>query len=150
MLMLSTAVTHKETSSLGIRDFDSPTSRNSYQHLLVYADFESILKPADKEVGTTQGAEFGSESSYHVVQEHIQCSFAYKVVSSVDPNFSRPLIIKNAAEFVCDLQQEAKQLFDEYIPTPKPMLLTDRLTMLLLSYAQNCLEMIKYEIIVIL
>ena len=32
---------------------------------------------------------------------------------------------KNAAEkFVHDLQQEAKQLFDEYIATPKPMLLT--------------------------
>ena len=26
--------------------------------------------------------------------------------------------------FVCDLQQEAKQLFDEYIATPRPMLLT--------------------------
>ena len=32
---------------------------------------------------------------------------------------------ENAAEkFVCDLQQKAKQLFDEYIATPKPMLLT--------------------------
>ena len=32
---------------------------------------------------------------------------------------------ENAAEkFVCDLQQEAKQLFDEYIVTPKPILLT--------------------------
>ena len=32
---------------------------------------------------------------------------------------------ENAAEkFVRDLQQEAKQLFDEYIATPKPMLLT--------------------------
>ena len=32
---------------------------------------------------------------------------------------------ENAAEkFVCDLQQEVKQLFDEYITTPKPMQLT--------------------------
>ena len=32
---------------------------------------------------------------------------------------------ENAAEaFVRDLQQEAKQLFDDYISTPKPMLLT--------------------------
>ena len=31
----------------------------------------------------------------------------------------------NAAEkYVCDLQQEAKQLFDKNIATPKPMLLT--------------------------
>ena len=29
-----------------------------------------------------------------------------------------------AEKFVCDLQQEAKQLFDEYIATPKPMLFT--------------------------
>ena len=29
-----------------------------------------------------------------------------------------------ATKFVRDLQQEAKQLFDEYINTPKPMLLT--------------------------
>ena len=29
---------------------------------------------------------------------------------------------ENVAEtFVCDLQQEAKQLFDEYIAIPKPM-----------------------------
>ena len=41
-----------------------------------------------------------SKSTPHVV-------FAYKVVSIVDPNFSRPLVIyrgENAAEkFVCDL-----------------------------------------------
>ena len=94
---------------------------------VVYADFESILKPVDKDVDTTQGVEVGGESSSHVSQEHIPCTFAYKVVSSVDPNFSRPLVMcsgENAAEkFVCDLQQEAKQLFDEYIATPKPMLL---------------------------
>ena len=40
-----------------------------------------------------------------------------------------------AEKFVRDLQQEAKQSFDEYIATPKPMLLTatesDRLTTLL-------------------
>ena len=54
--------------------------------------------------------------------------FCVKVVRSVDPNFSRPLVMyrgENAAEkFVRDLQQEAKQLFDEYIATPIPMLLT--------------------------
>ena len=84
---------------------------------------EWILKPVDKDVDTTQGVEVGGESSSHVFQEHIPCSFAYKVVSSVDPNFSRPLVMhrgENVAEkFVCDLQ-----LFDEYIATPRPMLLT--------------------------
>ena len=86
------------------------------------------MKRVDKDVDTTQGVEVGGESSSHVFQEHIPCSFAYKVVNSVDPNFSRPLVMyrgENAAEkFVRDLQQEAKQLFDEYIATPKPMLLT--------------------------
>ena len=107
------------------------------------------LEPVNKDVDTTQSVEVGGESSSHIFQEHIPCSFAYKVVSSVVSNFSQPLVIyggKNAAEkFVCDLQQEAKQLFDEYIATPKPMLLTTELR----SF-NNSLEMIKYEIIVIL
>ena len=75
--------------------------------------------------------EVGGESSSHVFQEHIPCSFACMVVSSVDPDFSRPLVMhrgEDAAEkFVCDLQHEAKQLFDEYIATPKSMLLTTEL-----------------------
>ena len=92
----------------------------------VYA--ESILKPVDKEVDTTQGVEVGRESSSHVFQEHIPCSFAYEVVSSVDPNVSRQLVMYRgedaAEEFVRYLQQEAKQLFHDYITTPKSMLLT--------------------------
>ena len=32
--------------------------------------------------------------------------------------------VNAAVKFVCGLQQEAKQLFDEYIAIPKPMLLT--------------------------
>ena len=72
---------------------------------VVYAD--SILKPVGKDVDTTQGVEVGGKSSTHVFQEHISCSFAYKVVSRVDPNFSRPLVMhrgENAADkFICDL-----------------------------------------------
>ena len=107
---------------------------------------QSILKPIDKDVDTTQGVEVGDKSSSHVFQEHIPCSFAYKVVSSIDQNFSQPLAMyrgENAAEkFVCDLQQEAKQLFDKYIATPKPMMLTaTELQRYYLSYAHNRLEM---------
>ena len=95
---------------------------------VVYADFESILIPANEDVDATQGVETGVESSSHTFQEHIPCSFAYKIVSSVDPDFSRPLVMyrgQDAADmFVRKLQLEAKQLFDEYIATPKPMLLT--------------------------
>ena len=51
-----------------------------------------------------------------------------KVESNVDPKFSRPVVMyrgENSAEkFVCDLQKEVKQLFDEYIATPKLLLLT--------------------------
>ena len=51
---------------------------------MVYADFESILK---------QGVDTGTKASTHAYQEHIPCSFAYKILSSVDPNFSRPLVM---------------------------------------------------------
>ena len=123
---------------------------------VVYADFASILKPVDKDVDTAQSVEVGGESASHVFQDHIPC-FEYKAVNSVDPNFSRPLVMyrgENAAEkFVCDYQQEAKQLFDEYIATPKPMLLTAAELrsfndVTICQYAQNRLGMIKCEIIV--
>ena len=80
---------------------------------VVYADFESILKSVN-EVDVTQGVSTGTASSTTVYQEHVSCSFAYKVVSSVDPDFSRPLVMypgEDAADkFVRDLQKEAKQL----------------------------------------
>ena len=50
----------------------------------------------------------------HLTFSKSTCIFACKVVSSVDPNFSRPLAMyrgENAAEkFVRDLQQEATEL----------------------------------------
>ena len=56
---------------------DDPRFTNIQKQLLapfvVYADFESILKPVDRDVDTTQGVEVGGESSYHVFQEHIPC-----------------------------------------------------------------------------
>ena len=54
---------------------------------VVYADFVSILKPVVEDVDTTQGF------STHVFQEHVPCSFAYQVVSSVNPNFSWSLVV---------------------------------------------------------
>ena len=97
-------------------------------HFVAYADFESILQPVGDGVDVIQGVGVGVESSTTAFQEHVPCSFAFKIVSSIDPNFSRPLVTyrgKDAAEtFVRKLQLEADQLFDEYIATPKPMLLT--------------------------
>ena len=59
-------------------------------------------------------------------QEHLTCSFAYKVVSSVVPDFSRPLVSYMGEDaglmFVRKLQEEAEQLFQEYIATPQHLL----------------------------
>ena len=92
---------------------------------VVYADFESVLKPLSG-IDTTQGVGVGEESSTTAFQEHVACSFAYKIVSSVDHDFSRPVVMycgEDAAEkFVRDLQKEAKQLNINYIKTPKPMI----------------------------
>ena len=49
---------------------------------VVCADFESILKPVNEDVDVTHGVDTGIETSSHVVQEHIPCSFSYKIVSS--------------------------------------------------------------------
>ena len=89
--------------------------QNNYQHLFVaYADFESILQPVNEDVFVTQGVDTGVESSTHV---HTPCSFAYKVVRSVYPEFSRRLVINRGEDaakmFVRKLQLEAEQLFDE-------------------------------------
>ena len=59
--------------------------------LVVFADFESILKPVNEDV--TQGVDTDIESSCHVFQEHIPYSFAYNIVSSVDTGYSRPLVL---------------------------------------------------------
>ena len=105
---------------------------------MVYADFESILKPVNEGVDITQGVSTGTASPTTVCQEHVPCSFAYKVVSSVDPDFSRPFVMyrgEGAAEkFVRDLQQEAKQLCDEYVSTPKPVIFS---TTELLSFTNS-------------
>ena len=94
---------------------------------VVYADFEFILKPINEEVVVAQGVDTGTESSTTVFQEHVPCSFAYKIVSIVDPDFSRPLVMhcgEDAAErfVVRDWQQEAKQVPEKYLTTPNPMM----------------------------
>ena len=95
---------------------------------VVYADFESILKPVNEDVNVTQGVDTGTKYSTHAEHEHIPCSFAYRIVSSVDPNFSRPLVMyrdeDDADIFVRKLQLEAKQLCADYIAAPKPKLFT--------------------------
>ena len=97
-----------------------------------YADFESILQlVGDEAMDTTQGVTVGGDEPTPVpFQEHLPCSFAYKLVSSVVPDFCRPLVSyrgEAAGEvFIRQLQEEAEQLFQEYIATPQQLLaLTD-------------------------
>ena len=87
---------------------------------VVYADFESILQRVDEAMDTTHGVAaggFGGEpiTASGPFQEHIPCSFAYKVVSSVVPDFSKPLVSHRGGDagemFVRKLQEEAEQLF---------------------------------------
>ena len=77
---------------------------------------------------TTQGVAAGGDEPTNAsgpFQEHLPCSFAYKAVSSVVPDFSRPLVSyrgEDAGEiFVRKLQEDAEQLFQEYIATPQQL-----------------------------
>ena len=98
---------------------------------VAYAHFESVLEPINGDMDATQGVATGTTSSTAAYQEHVPCSFAYKIVSSVDPDFSRPLVMyrgEDAAEkFVRDLQREAEQLCMEYIKTPMIFSIVDSL-----------------------
>ena len=57
------------------------------------------------------------------------CSFSYKIVSSVIPDFSRPIVWyrgENAAdEFIRVLQREAEELCSEFIESPQEMEFTE-------------------------
>ena len=123
---------------------------------VVNADFNSILKPDDKGVDTTQGVEVGGESSAHVFQEHIPCSFAHKVVSSVDPNSrdnSSCIEARRGSYVICSRKLSSCLTSILVLQNRCCLLLQncDRLTTLLpVIYAQNRLEMIKCKIIVIL
>ena len=58
---------------------------------VMYADFESVLKPLN-DMDTTQGVEEWEEPSIGPYQEHVACTFSYKIVSSVVPDFDKPIV----------------------------------------------------------
>ena len=83
---------------------------------------------------TTQGVAAGGGdepiAASGPFQEHLLCSFAYKVVNIMEPDFFRPLVSyrgEDAGEvFVRKLQEEVEQLFHEYIDIPQQLVeLTD-------------------------
>ena len=90
----------------GMHPVDANAHRMSQhtEHVAKY-DFSSLHFPVPL---SSVGSFVTANNMSHVFQEHIPCIFAYKVVSSVDPNFSRPLVMyrgENAAEkSVRDLQ----------------------------------------------
>ena len=51
----------------------------------------SVLKPLS-DMDTTQGVKEEGKPSIVPYQEHIACSFAYKIVSSVVPDFNKPIV----------------------------------------------------------
>ena len=92
---------------------------------VVYADFESIPQwLSDEAIDTTQGVAAGGDEPTPVgpFQEYLPCSFAYKLVHSVVPDFSRPLVSYRGEDtgemFVRKLQEEAEKLFQVYIAIP--------------------------------
>ena len=91
---------------------------------VVCADFESVLKPL-RDMDTTQGVEEEGKPSIVPYQEHIASSFAYKIVSSVVPDFNKPIVWYRgevaADEFVRVFQREAEKLCTDYIETPQEM-----------------------------
>ena len=78
---------------------------------------------------TTHGVAVGGDEPTPAAgpfQEHLPCSFAYKLVSSVILDFPRPLVSYRGEDdgemFLRKLQEKAEQLFQEYIATPQQLL----------------------------
>ena len=87
----------------------------------------SILQRVDEDeaMDTTQGVAVGGDEPKPAAlpfQEHLPCSFAYKLVSSVVPDFSRPLVSYRGEDagkmFVGKLQDEAEQVFRSTLLLP--------------------------------
>ena len=97
---------------------------------VVYADLESILqRVGDEAMDTIQGVAAGGDEptpEARPFQELLPCSFAYKLVRSVVPGFSRPLFSYMGEDdgemFMRKLQEDAGLLFHEYIAIPQQQL----------------------------
>ena len=93
---------------------------------------------------TTQGVAVGGAEKTPAApfQEHLSCSFAYKLMNSVVPDFSRSLVSytgEDAGEmFVRKLQEEADQLLQAYIATPQQVLVLTEAELRSFHTAINC------------
>ena len=104
------------------------TQKQLQAPFVVYADFESVLTPLSN-IDTTQGVEEEGEPSIVPYQEHVACSFSYKIVSSVIPEFNRPIVWYRgedaADEYIRVLQREAEELCSQFIESPQEMEFTE-------------------------
>ena len=98
---------------------------------IVYADFECILKGESTTPSSSEPIEPVQKISNEDgitkqdrYQEHIPCSFAYKILST-DLTYQHELVLyvgEDSAEmFLARLQEDVEQIIDEYIVNPKPM-----------------------------
>ena len=90
--------------------------KNYFKQILVpfkiYADFECIFKKVDSDI------ECSSNSSYtRKYQEHVPCSFAYKVVC-VDNKFSKKIVLHRGKDAV---NKFVKSILKEYNSCKKVM-----------------------------
>ena len=94
---------------------------------VAYADFECILEDVrdhgDKEVDTKTNITKATpdvDSNAKIYQEHVPCSFAFKV-ASIDSNYDLEIVLyigEDAAETLI----AASEIFEQYIKHPKPMI----------------------------
>ena len=95
----------------------------------VYADFECILQQHQQDDGSsvdtrTYIKEESRNSNTQAFQEHIPCSFAFKV-TSIDPDYNPEIVVYKgedaADQFIETLQAQASDIYNHYIKNPKPM-----------------------------
>ena len=85
---------------------------------VVYADFECILKEMDVETSSIGISEEGTSKTINY-QQHVPCSYSYKVVSDI-PDYQPELKLSDVSEnvakdFLDDIQNVADHIMTEYI-----------------------------------
>ena len=101
-----------------------------HSYTAAYADFECILQQRQQDDGTdvdmhTYIKEESRNNNTQVFQEHIPCSFAFKV-TSIDPDCNPEIVVNKgedaADQFIETLQKQASDIYNHYIKNPKPMI----------------------------
>ena len=102
---------------------------------VMYVDFESVLVDTTEEgegevstfikedVKVEDEPKAKKQKKETIYQRHEVVSYAFKIVSSVDPNWNEPIELYRGVDavdkFITSAQEKAKRIFDEYIKNPK-------------------------------